>query len=118
MINSELFYNDEIIEILGINLKFCKKEIHLILAYIPYPDKKSIKNYWDKLKKLLEFKGSTFIVGDFNVHYFNTSTNMPGSENYCYLKKFVDKLQPLYQLVKQNTRDQHILDLIFSVKLK
>ena len=112
---SKLLYSDEKLEILSISLTFGKKDIHIIVVYIPHPDNEILCKYWKILGNLLGYNGSTIVIGDFNVHWQLTkSIKHPDSENFRTMKIFFCKLQPLHQLVDSNTRKDRIIDLVFT----
>ena len=112
---SKLLYSDERLEILSISLTFGKKEIHIITVYVPHPNNEILCKYWQILSNLLDYNGSTIVIGDFNVHWQLTdSIKHPDSINFCTIKIFFYKLQPLHQLVNSNTREDRIIDLVFT----
>lgn len=82
--------------------------------YIAHPNKENINLYWRKLGTLLNYCGDTIIMGDFNVHYpHDHLTDVQDLKNLRTMNKFVDRFQPSFELVKSNTRNNHVLDLIF-----
>ena len=61
--------------------------------------------------------GTCILMGDFNINYVENNDISKSSKNCLYLlNKFISTNQPLFQLVKQPTRKDRLIDLVFCTR--
>lgn len=91
-----------------------KKTIKFVLSYLPHPDRESIKSRIILFENSIKNNITTIILGDFNTHFEESNRKTNKDPNFKKLFKFMTKNQPLFQLVKEPTRENRIIDLIFT----
>ena len=109
-------HKDPNLEIMSIDIKYGKKIIRLIIVYIPDPKTNVVKQYLKEIKPILNFPGTCVLIGDFNIN-FSSINNASVEDKFYILKTFISKHQPLFQLIDKPTRENHIIDLLFVIKI-
>ena len=93
-----------------------KWKLRVICCYLPPNSNKEYHaRFFDTLSYVIKTDFDFLLIGDFNFPSVDWSNFMiPDTGDYKYLYKFVMQNQPLHQLINFPTREDSMLDLLFT----
>ena len=103
-------------EILKTTLHAKNNSVDLIACYLPHSnDVELVESFFEELYKLIQNSKNYILLGDFNLPEADwLKGSFPEKPQYEIFEKFITKCEPITQHVLSPTRDDNILDLVFT----
>ena len=102
-------------EILCLNIYLYKNPFLLIVVYLPHCIDYQLKSFFKKIENIIKNRKNFAIIGDFNLPIVKwDEIFLSDCKIHKIMEKFFINNQPLTQHVLHATRNNHILDLLFT----